>query len=157
MATTRTKEREATRGRFGKQRSNALEDRLARIMRSAFAAGEIAYIGGLEAPLRHAIRAGLCLAGWRWIDAERAAQATVEGALCRAGAERPAWAEGQREWTIQGGTLIERTRCATCHKKLTGEQRKFCSRPCNNRWHARLVRLRETTEDAATWIAINSI
>lgn len=66
MAKAETKAREAARGRLQKQRADALEDRLARAMRAAFDAGEIAYIGGLEAPLRAGLRASLCLAGWRW-------------------------------------------------------------------------------------------
>jgi len=157
MAKAETKAREAQRGRFAKQRADALEDRLAGVMRAAFASGAIAYIGGLEGPLRHGIRASLCLRGWKWRDADRAAQATVEGALRRVRAVRPTWSEGQPEHTIHAGTLIERTRCANCHKELVGEQRKFCSRGCATKHGQRVHSLREATEANVTWIGIRQI
>lgn len=157
MAKAKTRAREAERGRFGKQRAGHLEDRLAALMRAAFASGEIAYIGGLEAPLRHGIRATLCLGGRRWRAADAAAQAAVAGALRRVGAVRPTWNEGQPEWAVSSGDLIERTRCVECHKPLVGEQRKFCSRGCATRHHARLEYLRNATKDNVTWLAVRRI
>lgn len=151
------KVRDAQRGRLAKQRADALEDRLARVMRAAFASGEIAYIGGLEGPLRHGIRGSLCLGGWKWQDADRAAQATLEGALRRVRAVRPSWYEGQPEHTIQAGTLIERTRCVVCSKTLTDDQKKFCSHGCATKHGMRLHSLREATEENVTWIAIRQI
>lgn len=155
MAKAETKAREAERGRFAKQRADALEERLANVMRAAFASGEIAYIGGLEAPLRHGIRASLCLGGWDWLDADRAAQATVEGALRRVRAVRPSWYEGQPEHTIQAGTLIERTRCIRCHNPLPEGHHKYCGRLCANAHFKQMENLRNGSEETVvrvvTW------
>lgn len=155
MAKAETKAREAARGSLAKQRAEALEDRLARAMRAAFASGEIAYIGGLEAPLRHGIRTSLCLGGWRWIDADRAAQATVEGALRRIRAVRPSWYEGQPEHTVQGGTLVARTRCIKCHNPLPEGHHKYCGRLCANAHFKQMENLRSGSEETVvhmvTW------
>ena len=157
MAKAKTKAREAERGRFAKQRANALEDQLAGLMRAAFNSGQIAYIGGLEGPLRHGIRSSLCRGGWRWFDADRAAMATVEGALRRVRAVRPTWDQGQPDCVISTGDLIERTRCAACHKPLVGEQRKYCSRGCQSTGHTRMVRRQEATREEAVWKIIQWI
>ena len=157
MATGKTKAREAERGRFAKQRAEHLEDQLARLMRTAFASGQIAYVGGLEAPLRHGIRASLCLGGWKWRDADRAAMATVEGALKRVRTVRPSWYEGQPEHTIQAGTLVERSRCVECHKPLPEGHFKFCSSGCASTHHSRFARLQEANEDQVVWTATHSI
>ena len=126
MANPKTRAREAEKGRLARQRAEHLEDQLARVMRAAFASGEIAYLGGLEGPLRHGIRASLCLGGWHWLDADRGAMATVEGALRRVRAVRPTWYEGQPEHVIQPGTLVERSRYVECHKALPEPDDDFC-------------------------------
>lgn len=157
MAKAETKTREAERGRLAKQRADVLEDRLANVMRASFASGEIAYIGGLEGPLRHGIRAKLCLGGWHWRDADKAAQVTVENALRRVRAMRPTWYEGQPEWTIREGMLIERTRCVKCHKPLPPENYKFCGHLCRGAHNKRMEALRNGQEDTVLRIATRSI
>ena len=42
-----------------------------------------------EAEVRQRLRAGLCLAGWSWIEADAEAREIVEAALELLGAERP--------------------------------------------------------------------
>lgn len=157
MATAATRAREADRGQFAAPRAQALEDRLARIMRQAFEAGAIAYAGGLEGPMRHGIRADLCLAGWRWADADRAAVVVVQGALRRVRAVRPTWNEGQPEHVIQPGVLIERTRCVRCHTPLPEGHFKFCGRLCANAYGQRARQLRDAAESTVIWIATRSI
>lgn len=126
-------------------------------MRQAFDAGAIAYLGGLEGPLRHGIRSDLCLYGWRWADADRVADVVVQGALRRVRAVRPSWYEGQPEWAIQPGVLIERTRCIKCHKPLPEGHHKFCGKLCADAYGQRARLLRDGTEDTVVWIATRSI
>ena len=152
---TETKDRR--RGRFGQSRADALAQRLAITMLSAFAAGHTAYLGGLEGPMQQGLRARLCLSGWKWLDADQAARATVEAALAKVGAERPSWAEGQPEFLQHPGTLIARTRCVVCHKRLTPTQFKFCSDTCGGAHHMRLSRIKAATEGQAVWMAIHRI
>ena len=143
--------------KFTRRRQLGIADEIARIIRLAFEAGEIASMLGLEGPLRASLRADLCLRGWHWMDADRAAIDIVASALRFLGAERPDWYEGQREWTIEAGTLIERTRCARCHKKLPEGNFKYCSRLCNtghaNRRHA----LRTVADGKAADMAVRML
>lgn len=143
--------------RFGKQRAEHLEDQLAGLMRAAFDTGEIAYIGGLEGPLRAGIRANLCLGGWKWLAADKAAMVTVEGALRRVRAVRPGWYEGQREWTVSAGDLIQRTRCVKCHKPLPEGHFKYCGRLCANSHHKQMENLRDGNEATVVRVATWSI
>jgi hypothetical protein len=134
-----------------------LVDNLARTIRIAFEAGETGSLWGLEGPLRASIRADLCLQGWTWKDADELARDVVAAAHSRVGAARPSWDEGQLEWTIEAGTLIERTRCVHCHKRLPEGHFKFCSHHCNSVHHHRLSRRHEMTEEqvaasVARWI-----
>lgn len=155
MANPKTKAREAERGRLAKQRAEHLEDQLARLMRAAFTSGQIAYIGGLEGPLRAGIRASLCLGGWKWRDADKAAMATVAGALRRVRAVRPTWPEGQPEHVIAAGTLIQRTRCIKCHGPLPEGHFKYCGRLCAQSHFKQMENLRDGNEDTVirmvTW------
>lgn len=121
------------------RRYEALVDNLARTIRIAFEAGETGSLWGLEGPLRASIRADLCLQGWRWKDADELARDVLAAAFRRVGASRPSWNEGQLEWTIEAGTLIERTRCVRCHKPLPEGHHKFCSHHCNAVYHTRLA------------------
>lgn len=148
-------DRDARRSKVGQDRHKALLANLTGVMRLAFQLGATASIFGLEGPLRAAIRSGLCLQGWHWFQADMLAQGLLSSALGQIGAERPSWNEGQREWTIEAGTLIERTRCARCHKKLPEGHHKFCSRICNTSHAARLSRFRQADEETAVRMAVN--
>lgn len=142
---------------MGRQRFDALAGDMATLIRLAFDAGTIGSLLGLEGPLRHSIRADLCLIGWRWRDADSTASEIVGDALRRVRAVRPTWNEGQREWTIQAGVLIERTRCVKCHKPLPDGHHKFCSRLCGDAHQHRMAELRKGGESAVLKIAIKHV
>jgi hypothetical protein len=112
------------------RRYGALVDSLAHTIRLAFEAGETGSLWGLEGPLRASIRSDLCLQGWTWKDADELTRDILAAAFRRVGASRPSWNEGQLEWTIEAGTLIERTRCVHCHKPLPEGHFKFCGEIC---------------------------
>jgi hypothetical protein len=118
-------------------RNAGFVDSLARTIRIAFEAGMTGSLWGLEGPLRASIRADLCLQGWKWRDADELARDVVAAAHSRVGAKRPSWNEGQLEWTIEAGTLIERTRCVHCHKRLPEGHFKFCGEICGGASRAR--------------------
>jgi hypothetical protein len=139
------------------RRYGALIESLARTIRIAFEAGATGSLWGLEGPLRASIRSDLCLQGWRWKDADDLAKDVLAAAHSRVGAKRPSWNEGQLEWTIEAGTLIERTRCVHCHKPLPEGHFKFCSHHCNSVHHHRLARRHEMDAErvaasVARWI-----
>lgn len=147
--------RDARRGRMGEARYNALAKEMGRVIRLAFQAGATGSLWGLEGPLRAGIRSDLCLQGWRWAEADKMAREVLEDAFRIAGAlVRPTWNEGQPEWTIEAGTLIERTRCARCHKPLPEGNRKFCSRLCNATYNSHLSRMRHADAETAVRMAI---
>jgi hypothetical protein len=129
------------------RRYGALVDSLARTIRIAFEAGETGSLWGLEGPLRASIRADLCLQGWKWRDADELAREVVAAAHSRVGAKRPSWNEGQLEWTIESGTLIQRTRCVRCHKPLPEGHHKFCSDVCGSVYQSRLAHRHQMTEE----------
>ncbi|RWR29455.1 hypothetical protein D2T31_10760 [Sinirhodobacter populi] len=148
------RERDAVRGRIGRGRYDALVAELATVIKLAFKAGATGSIWGLEGPLRAGLRGDLCLQGWGWDAADLMARDVLDGAFRKAGAiARPNWNEGQPEWTIERGTLIERTFCANCHKPLLDGRPKFCDDPCRNAYHMRLSRRRRMTEDKASVLA----
>jgi hypothetical protein len=140
------KDRDAMKGTLGKDRHGGLVDHLARIVRAEFEAGNIGSKLGLEGPMGHAVRGNLCLQGWRWHDANTAAHNLMTLVQLRIGATRPSWNEGQPEWTIEAGTLIERTDCANCRKPLPEESTKFCSYLCAQAHHGRLKSARASSE-----------
>lgn len=151
------RERDALRGRLGKTRFDAILTDIVAVIRLAFAAGATATLFGLEGPLRAALRSDLCLQGWRWRDADTMARFLLEEAFRTVRAERPDWNEGQPEWVISSGDLIERTRCAQCHNPLPEGRPKFCSDGCRNVYHLRLIRRREAQEDLALDLAIKHV
>src|SRR5690606_11006107 len=110
--------RDARRGKLGKGRFDILVKELVAVIRLAFEAGATATLFGLEGPLRHGIRSDLCRQGWGWDDADQMAREMLATAFRAANATRPSWEEGQLEWSIQAGTLIERSRCIRCHGPL---------------------------------------
>ncbi|MDB6179559.1 hypothetical protein PAF17_18980 [Paracoccus sp. Z330] len=150
-------ERDARRGELGPGRYSALVKDLAGTIRLAFEAGATASLFGLEGPLRHGIRADLCLQGWPWTKADLMAREMLEDAFRVARAVRPSWEEGQQEWAIHAGTLIERTRCVRCHGPLPEGHYKFCSNNCAASHSRALGRLREAQEDRAVKFATISI
>jgi mono/diheme cytochrome c family protein len=150
------REQERFKGRLGQARFAAIRAELVAVIRLAFAAGATGSLFGLEGPLCAAIRSDLCLQGWRWRDANDMAKLLLSEAFFVVGAERPSWAEGQPEWVISAGNLIERTRCANCHGPLPEERPKFCSDLCKNAHGLRVMRLREAQEDTALDMAVKS-
>lgn len=147
--------RDARRARMGQERYKALVLDLVRVIRLAFESGATASAFGLEGPLRAEIRSALCLQLWRWHQADAFALLALQDAFRTVRAVRPSWNEGQREWTIEAGTLIERTRCARCHKKLPDRHHKFCSKICSSSHAARMHRFREADEETAVRMAVN--
>lgn len=147
------REREARRGRLGKGRFDLLVKELVAVIRLAFAAGATATLFGLEGPLRAGIRADLCRQGWRWQDADDMAREMLGEAFRAVRATRPGWDEGQPEWTIHAGTLIERTRCARCHAPLPEGHHKFCSNVCAASYNQRFTRLKQAQGEKAVMLA----
>ena len=150
----RIRERDALRGRVGAGRFHAMVKDLAALVRLVFQTGETASIFGLEGPLRAGLRADFCLQGWGWNSADLMARDMLAEVFQYVGAARPDWYEGQPEWTINAGTLIERTRCVRCHKPLPERHYKFCSRICNTSHASLMYSKRQANEDHAVWLAI---
>ncbi|ATQ55318.1 hypothetical protein [Paracoccus yeei] len=151
------REREARRGRLGKGRFDLLVKELVAVIRLAFEAGATATLFGLEGPLRAGIRADLCRQGWRWTDADEMAREMLDSAFCSVRATRPGWDEGQPEWTVHAGTLIERAFCANCHALLPDGRPKFCDPLCKSAFHGRLSRRKQAQDDRAVKLAITGI
>lgn len=143
--------------RMNQTRRTNLVAELAKATRLAFTEGRIPTLLSYEAVHRNTIRSVLCLRGWPWVAADMAAQAVVQAVLLRLVAQRPSWNEGQREWTVAGGTLIERTRCANCHKRLPEGHHKFCGGGCGAIHSSRLSRLRNANEAQAAKLASGSM
>lgn len=139
--------RDARRGRLGEGRYNILVRELARVIRMAFEAGDTGSLFGLEGPLRAGIRSDLCRQGWGWLSADLAARDLLDDAFLKVRALRPAWEEGQPDWAICSGALIERTRCAKCHGPLPEGHFKFCSSGCAKVHSYRLSARREASEE----------
>lgn len=144
-------------GNLTKRRKLGMAGQLAAVIRLAYAAGEISSLFGLEGALRASVRADLCLRGWCWRDANQMAVDLVAGAHGLLGAERPDWYEGQPDYVISEGLLIERTRCKRCHKKLPEGHPKFCSDQCRKNHHLLLFRVRSASEAASINLAIRSL
>lgn len=142
---------------FSQRRQLGMAGAIAGVIRVAFLSGEISSLFGLEGTLRASLRADLCLKGWRWRDAHRAASDIVGGAHSLLGAERPSWYQGQPEYILAPGVLIERVRCQRCHKRLPKERPKFCSDICRQGYHERLSRIRAAADGDAADLAIKSI
>lgn len=144
MKHDRTHSRKIRQSRF-----DLLVTQLSRVIRLAFEAGETASLFGLEGPLRAGIRADLCRHGWRWQDADDAARELLASAFRAVRANRPGWDEGQPEWAIHAGTLIERTLCIRCKKLLPEGHFKFCGDLCTAAHFQATARLKAATDDKA--------
>jgi hypothetical protein len=92
----------------------------------------------LEGAMRASIRSRLCLRGWRWPDADRAAVEVVLIALNRIGAARPTWKQGQPEYTQDGTIRIPLTCCANCGSLLPDEHWRYCSPQCGDAFRHRI-------------------
>jgi hypothetical protein len=119
----------------GQAHRRKLIDQTAEIMRRAEPS-----VFAMEGFMRHGLRAGLCLRGWAWSDADELAADVVRSALNQIGAKRPTFQQGQPEWTQDGIILIERERCVRCGWNLPENHRKFCSRLCHSAYHSDLHR-----------------
>ncbi|MBD3738861.1 MAG: hypothetical protein IE938_20700 [Pseudomonas balearica] len=149
--------RDARRGKLGRGRYDNLVKELVDVISLAFEAGATGSLWGLEGPLRAGLRSDLCLQGWGWESADLIAREILAEAFRAAGAKRPTWNEGQPEWTVEAGTIIERASCARCHKPLPDGRPKFCSDLCKASHHQRLINLRRANEDTAIRMATRSI
>ena len=142
---------------FNRRRKSTIVSEVAGVIRQAFIEGEIASLWGLEGTLRASLRADLCLRGWRWEIADQTAKDIVAGAHTVIGAKRPSWYEGQPDYAVSEGLLIERTRCANCHKALPEDRKKFCSHLCYDAHHHRLSRRRAVTDGKGAELAIRAL
>jgi hypothetical protein len=132
---------------LSRRRRVGIAGEVAGVIRLAFEAGEISSLFGLEGVLRASLRSDLCLRGWHWHEAQRAAADIVNVAHGLLGAERPSWNEGQADFVTAGGTLIERTRCKTCHKAMPEGHLKYCSKGCASADHHRIASRRNAAAD----------
>lgn len=85
-----------------------------------------------EGPFIALMRSELCLIGWDWPMADRAARDVVDAALQKARAARPSWAEGQRAY-VQTDVTRD-AECRQCGVGLKARQVSFCSGSCRSRW-----------------------
>ncbi len=132
------REQDAARRRLAKMRAEAVVTLLVRLTREALAEGRIVTPLNREAIHRQLVRTILVWQGWPWPPADNVAAELVRISLDTMNAKRPDWYEGQPDYVIHRGTLVERTRCANCGKRLEETQRKFCSQGCNSVHHRRL-------------------
>lgn len=147
----------ADSGRPSRRDRQRMAGAIAKVIRVAFTEGWISSLFGLEGALRAAVRQDLCLNGWRWSEANETAVEVVHSAHVMLGAQRPSWYEGQLEWTISEGLLIERTRCVNCHKRLPEWHHKYCGNLCSNAHRLRAAYHRKGHETVAVRLAIKSI
>lgn len=90
-----------------------------------------------EGTIIAALRSGLCLSGMGWKVADTMAREVMAEAAQKAGAKRPTWSQGQREYT-EGGIIREtRQRCANCERPLEEGQKTFCGKLCHDALRAR--------------------
>jgi hypothetical protein len=150
------RERDATRHKLAKERANHIVGHLCALTRLALSEGRILTPLAYEALFRQVIRSELCLQGWKWHPADQIACDLVGVVLSILQAKRPSWNEGQPEWTIERGTLIERTRCANCGNPLPEGRPKFCCDGCKRVYNMRLLRLREASEEQMRNLASRS-
>jgi len=153
--------RDARRGKLGRGRYRALVEQLVTVTHMAFEAGAIGSLWGLEGPMRAGIREDLCRQAWGWSAADLMARDLLANAFRvlegRFEAERPEWNEGQPEWVVHEGLLIERTRCINCHCQLPEGHHKYCSRLCAGATQQRHYRRLVAGEGLAIKLAIDSI
>ena len=89
----------------------------------------------LMAACRHGLRQAFIECGHSWALTDWAAERVVLGALNQVGARWPRWIEGQPEYTQDGFTPTERTRCTRCGGALPEGHRLYCSPVCARSAH----------------------
>ncbi|PZU23804.1 MAG: hypothetical protein DI589_05915 [Shinella sp.] len=83
-----------------------------------------------EGAIRAGLRAGMCVEGHSWTEADDTAQGLLVAAFQRVGARRPSWEQGQRQYTIA------EENCNWCGMEIADEDRagnrkaRFCSSVC---------------------------
>ena len=142
--------------RLTHRRRLIMAGQVATVIRLTFAAGRISTLFGLEGVLIAALRSDLCLRGWRWREAHGAAANIVHIAHGLLGAERPSWYEGQPDFVISPGLMIERTRCKRCHRPLPEGRPKYCSDLCKSAENHMICNLRNATAEVAADRAIKA-
>jgi hypothetical protein len=100
-----------------------------------------------EGACRHGLRAGLCLRGRSWSQADFEAAEIVAVAINLLGVKRPTWAQGQLAYTEDGFSPIERTRRIRCGNRIPtdrfnhgGRPVLYCSRLCSGAHYANRAR-----------------
>lgn len=150
LATAKAKPRELNR-----ERRQHMVDTTAALLRT----GQPTHFA-FEGPCRYGMRASLCLQGWSWSDADTAAADVVAAALAQIGAVRPTYQQAQPEWTEEGFSPIERTRCRNCAGKLSGrEDRKsalYCSDVCMASYHVIMSRRFGYAQSRAEYLAAHA-
>ena len=121
---------------------------LVRVVATILAMGEPTKFT-FEATCRHVVRSRLCLAGWRWADADDTAAGIVSDALRRLGAQRPSWKEGQPEWTQDGFSPTPRIWCVRCRTRLPEGHWKFCGHLCAQAHFDNQARIQASAEGEA--------
>ena len=149
-------ERDAARGKLARMRKENVARRLAQLTRAAMAEGRAASPFAYEALFVAGLRAFFCLQGWRWQHAHEAAGDVVRISLEILQAKRPSWGEGQPDWTIQGGALVKRERCANCGNRIDDDHYKFCGALCAGAYHSRLTYRRKLDESRTLDLAVQS-
>lgn len=133
------KPRKAKAGRTVRRRE-IITEAIIVVAREAWRDGTNPTLWTFEGAMIASLRSGLCLEGWGWQTANFHAVEIVGEALRKAGAKRPAWKEGQPEWTDGGVIRSERIRCENCAKPLEEGQRIYCGKLCYDAHRARLYR-----------------
>ena len=134
--------------KLSKERRRALIDLASRVLRL----GEPT-VFAFEATCRHGLRSNFCLQGYPWIIAELTAAGIVDRALHRLGAKRPRWIQGQREYTSEGVSKIERRDCIQCGRRLPENYSKFCSKKCAGAYHNEMRDEQQREADRARKLA----
>lgn len=154
-AETRRKRMEASRPRthhLTKRRQEALVGSVASVLK----AGQPTLFAN-EGACRHGVRGSLCLQGWPWREADEAAAEIVRVALHRVGAVRPNWQQGQPEYTEDGHSPVERTRCVNCGGGLppttNGANRRFCGPVCRTVHANRIAKIHGERTSKAEYFA----
>lgn len=142
--------------RLTHRRRLVMAGQVATVIRLTFAAGRISTLFGLEGAIVAALRSDLCLRGWRWREAHGAAANIVHIAHGLLGAERPTWYEGQPDFVISPGLLIERTRCKRCHRPLPEGRPKYCSNACKSTDQKAIAAIRDATSEVAADRAVRN-
>ena len=135
--------------------SKASASRIVANVAAILATGEPTHFA-FEGACRHAIRAGLCLDGWRWKRADERSAEIMAEAFAAIGAQRPTWLQGQPEYTQEGYSPIERLFCVRCGKRLPDEHhvsQRYCSQLCGDAASHARRRRDESAEDRAKRLA----